>query len=89
MSPDLESVPCAKSFGVFISQTVFKLIQAESGNYPASESLTQADFVCVSCGHTDDADVNAAINILRAGHSRLACGEVGAVRPLDEAGTPE
>ena len=38
-------------------------------------------------GHADDADVNAAINILRAGHARLACGEIGAVRPLSEAGT--
>jgi IS605 OrfB family transposase len=59
------------------------------GHTAKENRLTQADFVCVSCGHTDDADVNAAINILRAGHARLACGEVGAVRPLDEAGTPE
>ena len=39
--------------------------------------LTQADFVCVACGHVDDADVNAAINILRAGHARLACQVTG------------
>ena len=34
---------------------------------------TQAEFVCVECGHSEHADVNAAINILRAGHARLAC----------------
>ena len=31
--------------------------------------------------------ITAAGNILRAGHARLACGEIGAVRPLGEAGT--
>ena len=57
------------------------------GHTAKENRLTQADFICVKCGHTDDADVNAAINILRAGHARLACGEIGAVRPLNEAGT--
>jgi len=56
--------------------------------YTAKENrLTQADFVCVKCGYAADADVTAAVNILRAGHARLACGEIGAVRPLREAGT--
>lgn len=40
-------------------------------------------------GFADDADVNVAVNILRAGHAGLACGEIGAVRPLNEAGTFE
>ena len=56
--------------------------------YTAKENRrTQADFLCVNCGHADDADVNAAINILRAGHARLACGEIGDGQ-LCEAGTP-
>jgi len=56
--------------------------------YTAKENrLTQADFICVKCGYAADADVTAAVNILRAGHARLACGEIGAVRPLREAGT--
>ncbi|MGI5488106.1 RNA-guided endonuclease InsQ/TnpB family protein [Microtetraspora malaysiensis] len=29
--------------------------------------VTQAEFACTACGHTAHADVNAAINILRAG----------------------
>ena len=57
------------------------------GHTAKENRMTQTDFMCVNCGHTDDADVNAAINILRAGHARLACGEIGAIRPLDEAGT--
>ena len=57
------------------------------GHTTKENRLTQADFICVNCGHADDADVNAAVNILRAGHARLACGEIGAVRPLCEAGT--
>jgi putative transposase len=32
-------------------------------------------FRCVACGHTMQADQNAAINIQRAGHARLVCGE--------------
>ncbi len=34
---------------------------------------TQSKFECTSCGHSDNADLNAAINILRAGHAQLAC----------------
>ena len=57
------------------------------GHTAKENRLTQADFVCVACGYADDADITAAVNILRAGHARLACGEIGAVRPLGEAGT--
>lgn len=42
----------------------------------SSESRrTQARFVCVACGHEDDADINAAKNILRVGQTLSVCGE--------------
>lgn len=39
----------------------------------AENRKTQSKFECVECGHTEHADLNAALNILRAGHARLAC----------------
>ncbi|PCI92657.1 cytosine methyltransferase [Candidatus Aerophobetes bacterium] len=36
---------------------------------------TQSKFFCISCGYTENADINAAKNILAAGHAVLACGE--------------
>ncbi len=33
----------------------------------------QAVFACVECGFTENADMVGAINVLRAGHARLAC----------------
>jgi putative transposase len=37
-------------------------------------------FVCVECNHNGPADVVAAVNIKRAGHARLACGDIDSVR---------
>jgi putative transposase len=34
---------------------------------------TQAGFLCIECGYEEHADLVAALNILRAGHARLAC----------------
>ncbi len=36
---------------------------------------TQGSFKCLKCGYEDNADLNAAKNILVAGHAMLACGE--------------
>lgn len=41
----------------------------------ADNRKTQAEFVCVSCGYTNHADVVGAINILERGRRLLACGE--------------
>ena len=49
------------------------------GHVAAENRMTQAVFDCVSCGFSENADTNAARNIERAGHARIACGE--AVRP--------
>lgn len=40
---------------------------ARCGHVAAENRVTQAEFKCQCCGHTAHADVNAAINILRAG----------------------
>ena len=37
---------------------------------------SQAKFACIACGYQANADVNAAMNILAAGHAVLACGEI-------------
>jgi putative transposase len=47
----------------------------------AENRKTQAKFECVECGFAENADLTAAINILRAGHARLACQVNGAVMP--------
>jgi hypothetical protein len=48
------------------------------GHVSAANRQTQARFECVECGFEENADVVGAINVLRAGHARLAC-EVSAV----------
>ncbi|WP_433219707.1 RNA-guided endonuclease InsQ/TnpB family protein [Microtetraspora malaysiensis] len=40
---------------------------ARCGHCAKENRVTQAEFACTACGHTAHADVNAAINILRAG----------------------
>ncbi|EKA0954195.1 TPA: IS200/IS605 family element transposase accessory protein TnpB [Escherichia coli] len=77
------------------------------GHTGKANRRTQSKFECKACGYAENADVNAARNILAAWHAQMAtstaghaetgrlflrqrpyaCGEVGAVRPLDEAGT--
>ena len=41
---------------------------------------TQATFLCVDCGHAENADVVGAINVLERGQRLLACGEDGSGR---------
>ncbi|HSW71582.1 MAG TPA: transposase [Gammaproteobacteria bacterium] len=48
----------------------------ECGHVSSENRLSQAHFACVACGYQGNADQVAAINILRAGHARLACGEL-------------
>lgn len=46
------------------------------GHTEADNRIGQARFRCTACGHEANADVNAACNILAAGHAVLACGEI-------------
>lgn len=73
-----------------------KLIKVDSRNtsrtcprcglVSAENRKSQATFACIGCGYRSNADEVGAINILRAGRARLACGMSGAVRQLS-AGT--
>jgi len=46
------------------------------GHVSKDNRQTQVKFECVECGFANHADVVGAINILRAGHAQLACGEM-------------
>lgn len=46
------------------------------GHVAKASRLSQAKFKCVDCGYSENADINAARNILAAGHAVLACGEI-------------
>lgn len=54
------------------------------GHVAKENRTTQSRFECVHCGHTAHADVNAAVNILAAGHAVMACG--GDVSPYAHLG---
>lgn len=56
------------------------------GHVEKGNRTSQAEFLCLSCGHEANADLNAAINILRAASSsdlvKNACGaDVSRVKP--------
>lgn len=54
----------------YTSQTCSSCGHVEKANRP-----TQERFKCVACGYSENADIQAANNILALGHSVLACGE--------------
>lgn len=45
------------------------------GHVAKENRLSQARFECVECGFEENADLVGAINVLRAGHARLACAD--------------
>ncbi|WP_063758590.1 RNA-guided endonuclease TnpB family protein [Kibdelosporangium aridum] len=45
---------------------------------------SQAGFRCVACGHCENADVNAAKNVLADGLSVFACGDLGTTRSMKQ-----
>ncbi len=44
------------------------------GHISKENRINQEEFQCINCGHTENADLNASINILAEGHSVIACG---------------
>ena len=58
---------------------------SQCGHTERKNRLTQAVFRCVACGHTSNADLNAAMNIKAAGHVASARG--GDVRRQESAAT--
>lgn len=55
----------------YTSQRCHMCGHTEKANRP-----TQKKFACVCCGYSQNADVNAAQNILAVGHTVLACGDI-------------
>jgi putative transposase len=56
----------------YTSQKCSSCLTVDKKNRPESN---RSKFCCVGCGHIENADINAAKNILAAGHVVLACGE--------------
>ncbi len=58
---------------------------AECDHVDADSRVSQAQFVCTSCGHEANADVNAARVLLRRGiHGAAACGGVSKRKPAKQ-----
>ncbi|HSX19990.1 MAG TPA: transposase [Gammaproteobacteria bacterium] len=47
---------------------------SKCGHTNKANRTTQASFCCKECYYTEHADINAALNILAAGHAVMACG---------------
>lgn len=54
----------------------------------ADNRKTQSVFNCIGCNHKENADANAAKNIVAAGHAVLACGEIAIRRSMKQEPTP-
>lgn len=66
---------------VYVNPAYTSQTCSQCGHVHPGNRKSQAEFVCLSCGFTANADLNAAINISRAGHAQLACQANGAVMP--------
>ena len=67
-------MPKTQTLWVYTSQTCPSCLNVDKQN-----RQTQAEFECVTCGYHENADLVGAINVLRAGHAHLACGDTASV----------
>ena len=49
------------------------------GHKSKTNRVSQSKFLCEQCGYTNNADIVGAVNVLRAGHVQLACGDIGSI----------
>ena len=61
------------SGGLFISVPPKGITCPGCGHGSNENRKTQAQFACVECIFSENADLVGAINVLRAGHARIAC----------------
>ena len=54
----------------------------ECGHTSRENRKTQSEFKCVECGYKNNADLVGALNVLRAGHAQLACGDIDLIGGL-------
>ncbi|MHB1903771.1 MAG: RNA-guided endonuclease InsQ/TnpB family protein [Ferrimicrobium sp.] len=52
---------------IFVNPAYTSMRCSECGHMEPRNRKSQADFCCLACGHTDNADVNAARNVIAAG----------------------
>ena len=52
---------------IFVNPAYTSMRCSECGHTEQKNRKSQADFCCLACGYTDNADVNAAKNIIAAG----------------------
>lgn len=92
-----------QGWGIFESQLNYKMIWSgghlelvnpkftsqtcSNCGHRSVENRKNKSFRCVECGFSEDADLNAARNISRAGLVRCACGDAN-ISSVDEARTP-
>ncbi|GAI24810.1 unnamed protein product, partial [marine sediment metagenome] len=57
------------------------------GHTESENRTIQAKFECKNCGHWENADINAAKNILAAGLAVFACGGYGVSQPMKQEPT--
>ena len=57
---------------------------SKCGHCEEDNRKTQEQFICLSCGHKDNADLNAAKNILAAGLAVIASGGYDLSQPVKE-----